>query len=245
MLKRYKWQEHTKCPRCLQDNEDTQHVLKCQGADTAELWENEMKKLEEWMQEHNIHSEIRKLITLNLNKWCRGSHINYNPSNPYLQLAASEQEQIGWFPFILGFWSKQISKCQRDHMESQASAKSPQLLLSKAQRKIWHIAWMMWDHRNKFLHEENKSYHPNEIIGIDREIRQEWSMNLDQIPPTYAALFSGTLEQKLKKQHSAKIRWLTTIWSLREIHTPDYLTNVQHTIEPMTRYRYIQWKENN
>ena len=129
-------------------------------------------------------------------------------------------------------------------MQEQRHLKSPQLLLSKVQRRVWHIAWKIWEHRNKFLHETNHSYHPTEIIAINAEIEQEWNRNLEDIPREHSALFSGMLQAIIRKTHTAKLRWLTTIWSLREVTNPHYLTTNSQITDPMTRHRYQRWKEN-
>ena len=101
----------------------------------------------------------------------------------------------------------------------------------------------MWEHRNKFLHETNFSYHPQEIIEINREVENEWNTNLNGLPTTYSTLFTGTLEAKISKTHRMKLKWLTTVWALRETHTPDYFTTTAAIADPMTRYRYLKWKE--
>ena len=127
---------------------------------------------------------------------------------------------------------------------SNQSNKSPQLLLSKLQRCIWLIAWKSWEHRNKFLHEENKSYHPEEIKLIKKEIDQEWTTGLDKIPQQYAQLFSGKLEDILKKKHNAKLKLLTTAWSLQEAHATDCFLTTPTISDPLIRYRNLRWKEN-
>ena len=118
------------------------------------------------------------------------------------------------------------------------SPKSTILLLSKVQQRIWQIAWDIWEHRNKFLHEENKSYHPTETKAINKEIEQEWHRKLDKLPSKYTSLFSGTLEAKLKQQHVVKLKWLATIWSLREIYDTNDLSTTSTIADPMTRHRY-------
>ena len=244
MLKIYKWQTHTKCPRCLQDNETTEHVLRCQGEQTQEIWESELPVLELWMKKNNIHSELISITTHGIKAWLENDIIQITPSNRHLQRALCHQQQIGWFNFILGFWSKNFLQCQQEHLQQRNSEKSPYLLLASVQRKIWKIAWDIWEHRNKFLHETNHSYHPTEKRAIDKEIAHEWEKQLDGLPRQYLTLFHGTLQQKHAKSHTAKLKWLTTIWTLREMVNPNYFTQVHHDIDPMTRHRYLAWKDN-
>ena len=168
----------------------------------------------------------------------------YLPSNESVQQAQHEQNNMGWFPFILGFWSKQFLQCQTDHMKDMQSKKSPILLLSKLQRWIWHIAWKAWEHRNTVLHEDQNSYHPKEIKLINNKIKQEWELGADAIPQQFWPLFGGRLEALMKKKHTAKLKWITTIWSLWETYSKDYFQHNQSCVDPLTRYRYMRWKEN-
>ena len=193
MLQRYKWQNHTKCPRCLADNETTRHVLQCRGAGVATIWEEELTALDAWMLQNKVHSELKKLIIKGIEAWVYKTPITYSPSNQHLQRAQKLQDRIGWFPFLLGFWADSFFKCQQEYMQEQRHLKSPQLLLSKVQRRVWHIAWKLWEHRNKFLHETNHSYHPTEIIAISAKIEKEWKRNLEDIQREHSVFFSGTL----------------------------------------------------
>ena len=244
MLRRYRWQDHTRCPRCNQDNESTQHILQCQGDGVQTLLREEITSLEKWMEEHKCHSELTQLICTRLGDLCRQTCTIYHPSNQLLQKAMNEQRHLGWFQFILGFWSRNFYNCQKEHMASQQSNKSPQLLLTKLQRRIWHIAWKAWEHRNNFLHEDNNSYHPEEIKLIKKEIEQEWGKGLEAIPQQYGQLFQGSMESLLKKKHTAKLKWLTTVWSLREAQRSDYFLTIPTIADPLTWYRYMRWKDN-
>ena len=140
---------------------------------------------------------------------------------------------------------KTISSSQQQHHLDNHIIRSPKLLLSQLQRKIWHIAWQLWEHRNLFLHDTNKSYHPQEIQAIDKEIRNEWTRGLDQLPQKYATLFTGTLKHKLQSSHRDKLKWLTSIWALTEMQQPNYFTLISTDTDPLTRYRYLKWKEYN
>jgi hypothetical protein len=62
MLRIYKHQSHSKCPRCLQDNETTDHVLRCQEPGAAALWKQSMIDLERWMTTNYGHPELIKII---------------------------------------------------------------------------------------------------------------------------------------------------------------------------------------
>ena len=44
-LERWKEQTHSKCPRCLQDNETVEHVVHCQHEDATLTWDQGIEKI--------------------------------------------------------------------------------------------------------------------------------------------------------------------------------------------------------
>ena len=179
-----------------------------------------------------------------MNNWRNHTKSKYQPSNHHMIQAHADQNRIGWDSFIEGFWSKSFNECQSEHLTHINNTKSSLLLLSKAQRRIWKIAWHLWNHHNAILHDKNKSFHPSEIQNIDKELQFEWDKNIDTLPSSYPSLFPGTLQSLLSKTHANKLNWLITVWSVRELFNPLYFSNnVNSNAEPMSRYRYLSWKQ--
>ena len=83
------------------------------------------------------------------------------------------------------------------------------------QRKIWHIAWTLWTHRNNVLHSDGKTIHQYETTLLDQEISKEWRRQ-HSLPNQYAHMFNGTLQQRLLSTIQQKQRWLATIWAAQE-----------------------------
>jgi hypothetical protein len=112
MLKHYKHQQHCKCPRCLEDNEDTSHVIQCSHPDALSLWSQSLDTLEHWMTQNHGHPELIKLILLGLRKWQFKEYIPYNYEilDPLLIKAYRSQRRLGWKLFIEGYWAKS-GKC--------------------------------------------------------------------------------------------------------------------------------------
>ena len=243
MLVKYKYQAHDNCPRCGQPHETTAHLLQCKGNGVELVWQDELQKLTEWMETQNLHPEIRSIIINHLQQWRINQPLTYTPSNPTLQQALYEQTHIGQLQFLDGFWSRKFETCQKKHLSNIKSLQSSQLLLSKTQRRIWKVAWILWEHRNNFLHDRNKSFHPKEIKDIQREIECEWKKGLSFLSKKYTPLFSRSLQQLLELSHINKLHWLATVWTAREIHNPVYLYENTESAEPLTRHRYLKWKE--
>jgi hypothetical protein len=69
MLRIYRFQNHSKCPRCELDNENTNHVLRCRHPEASALWDTSVEDLEQWMLSNNRHPELVELIILSLTNW--------------------------------------------------------------------------------------------------------------------------------------------------------------------------------
>ena len=163
MLVKYKYQSHDNCPRCSQPHKTTSHLLQCKGFGVDLLRNDEINKLKDWIETQNLHQEIQDIIIHFLQQWRNHKSPTFKPSNPILQAAMHEQRHICHLQFIEGFWSTKFNQCQTHHLKNINTTQSSQLLLSKVQRRIWKVAWSLWAHRNNFLHDRNKSFHPQEI----------------------------------------------------------------------------------
>jgi hypothetical protein len=222
MLQRYRHQKHSKCPRCLSDNETVHHVLQCTHDEAKHIWNQSLENLETWMTNNHGHPELIELIILCLNKWHDQELIpyDYDILEPSLVQAYKQQRRLGWASFIEGYWSSYWRHCQSDYLKGLQSRKSSLLWISRVQRRIWLIAWELWEHRNSQLHNKGNTIHSYEMQELDIEIRNEWGSGLDQLPQTYTHLFDGSLENRITDNVHQKLMWLISVWTARdnEIH---------------------------
>lgn len=131
-----------------------------------------------------------------------------------------KQRRIGWTSFIEGYWAKEWRLCQDQYLKQIKSQRSSILWMSRVQRRIWIIAWNLWEHRNRHLHNDGKTIHSVELTSLDAEIRTEWDMGLGQLPPKYSYLFNGSIQQRIEDTVKHKLMWINSLWAARdnEIH---------------------------
>ena len=96
---------------------------------------------------------------------------------------------------------------------------------------------------NQYLHDTNNLFHPQEIQNINYEITYERNKGLDTLFPSYASILSEPLIALLAKTHIQKLNWLTTVWTVRELNNNAYFLETQTDFDPLTRYRYLRWKQ--
>jgi hypothetical protein len=197
MLQIYKHQKHSKCQCFMMDNEDTVHILQCPHHDATNLWNQSIAQLEQWMINNQGHPKLIELIVLGLQSWHSSLvlPLEYDILEPFLQIAYRKQRCIGWRSFIEGFWTTEWRICQTEYPSQYNSQKSCILWISRVQRKIWHIAWSMWDQPNEYLHHKGETIHAFEMRALDSEINTEWDTGIDQLPLSYNYLFQGLKQQ--------------------------------------------------
>ena len=244
MLERYKYQDHSNCPRCNSPQEGTTHVLQCKAVEAVSIWNEELESLSQWMAEKHISWDLSNMIINELKRWLGENLTPYHPVSEIAKQAQAEQHMIGWRNFIDGFWSNKFQQCQEIYHNETNCKKSAQLLLMQTQRKIWMIAWRLWTERNTHLHETRKSIHPQDEEHLNDEIAYEHNKGRDSLARGYQSMFNNPLETILSRTLTQKISWLFNIWAAREADYPAYLSlpPIDHPSTSL-RQRYIQWKQ--
>lgn len=91
-------------------------------------------------------------------------------------------------------------------------------LFTLFQRRIWQIAWDLWEHRNNLLHNEGNRAHRKEVEDLNSAIESEWEKGRDTLPQCYNSLFNTTLQILLDKSQHSKQQWLNSVWTARWHH---------------------------
>ena len=68
MSRRKEWL-HSKYPRCDYIEEDSAHVIRCQGTGASSIWERAIKELERWLKSISTAENIIRAICLRLESW--------------------------------------------------------------------------------------------------------------------------------------------------------------------------------
>jgi hypothetical protein len=107
------------------------------------------------------HPELVELIILGLNIWHKNDRfpLTYKTLEPDLLKAWTQQRSLGWTSFIEGLWTLEWLSFQEQYLQHINSQKSSILWISRAQRRIWLIAWNLWElHNNFYIMTEKKQF---------------------------------------------------------------------------------------
>jgi hypothetical protein len=76
-----------------------------------------------------------------------------------LPAVVQKQDAIGWQSFLEGRPSVGWSEVQHRYYEFLDSRRTGLRWLTALIQKLWDVAWDMWDHRNRVLHDQNIRSH--------------------------------------------------------------------------------------
>ncbi len=91
------------------------------------------------------------------------------------------------------------------------SRKSSQRWTSELIKKLWNVAWDMWEQQNEALHKSNLN---QELIlekDINDKIRQIYSVGIGQLARVDFGLMKHPLEHQLQLPFNTKQQWVASI----------------------------------
>ena len=155
MLRLKKW-THDQCPRCGVADEDTKHVVNCQDPRAKDVWTKSLAELAVWMKKEKTHPGIRAAIIGYLKAWqADGPPPNLVGQQFFdVPVAIANQNTIGWQAMMDGSLAQGWQSSQQRYYEYIRSKKTGLRWTSALIRKLWQIAWDMWEHRNGILHDK-------------------------------------------------------------------------------------------
>jgi hypothetical protein len=204
MMLRRKERETDACPRCGEP-EDVEHVWRC-AQDTAELWDRALSDLQSWFNNSDIHPAISALIIEGLQRWRHNDKVDISQfCIPWIRELARKQGECGWRNFFEGMLLRDWYHAICNHFQTIHSKKSPQRWISALIRKMWQIAWDLWEHCNRFLHDKDTT-----IISVqtDAKIMKEFQICARQLDHATISLFRPGVQAIVSKPLDVKLQWL-------------------------------------
>jgi hypothetical protein len=168
-MKIWKKRETDKCPRCGKP-EDSSHVWICDQLGALDIWNTAVLDLDQWMVSAQTDPDIRETIIHNLSNWYTG-HQPHNPLNGKTLLAFDQQSDIGWNVSIEGWISFEWAAKQEEYYKFLGSRRTGRRWVIALIKKLWQIAWDLWQHCNSMLYEQENDVLQKESEQLNRRIR--------------------------------------------------------------------------
>jgi hypothetical protein len=211
MMHQRKERQTPNCPRCGQV-EDVQHIWVCKH-DTRKIWDKALENLRSWMMTQGTHPDVIANIIKGLSGWHNGTTEKLFSAVPWIQQALDNQDKSGWRNFFEGFLVDDWRTAQDRYYARIGSRRSSRRWLSALIRKMWQIAWDLWEHRNGYLHNEEN----NLISGeVNQKIFAEFQLGCKQLDKNTRALFQLGLSAILQKPLDIRVQWVRRVQAARE-----------------------------
>ncbi len=151
-MKRWKEWEEDSCPRCGLP-EDAQHVWRCKGTGTEEVWNKALLELEHLLHRLDTDPTMSHIILTYLRGWWSGIGIEYEAPRAF-QALIQAQAVVGWGRFFEGWLVKAWAERQQRYYNIIKSTRTGRRWAMAIILKLWNTAWDMWEHRNEILHKK-------------------------------------------------------------------------------------------
>jgi len=137
--------------------------------------------------------------------------MNLSTETPATRTPMEDQEAIGkqyiWDGWLSCEWQEQ----QDQTWKWMRSRKSSRCWTSELIKKLWEVAWDMWDQWNEALHESNLNCELILEKDINNHIRNIYVVGPNKLAQTDLSLMRKPLEHQLQLPLGTKQQWVATI----------------------------------
>lgn len=118
---------------------------------TPQVWETSLATLQSWMEAEDTDPDLSSLLLAMLRSW--RSDQTLSSSIPYgLSSFYQQQVELGDSALFSGWLAIEWESCQQAYLTFIHSRKPGKRWVTQIIKKLWNIAWDLWEHRNGILH---------------------------------------------------------------------------------------------
>ena len=169
VLRRNEWSS-SQCPRCQSGEEDTVHVWLCPHAEAQALRQQGIDRLRAHLAEEKTAPDLTDIILHHLSQWLHLPDLPTPPIHRSLRDLVRKQDAAGWQLPFTGFWYEDWCSAQQQFYDLTGSGKTGRRWLASVIRLLWDIAYSLWEHRNKMLHDHKSRNHQLTLVARIRAI---------------------------------------------------------------------------
>ena len=206
----------SECPRCPEQHEDPPHISNCPAPSATLRWEKALTALDVWMTAHHTMPELTTAILRCLHEWKHP-----NPSRRFtraaittrygLRAAILEQDDIGWYNFLMGRLSVRWRDVQHRYYEWLQRRNTGKAWLQALIKKVWEVSWDMWDHRNEVRTTTITPATMRETENLNEQIIEQFEEGAAGLGQKDHHLLAKPLAHVLGYDLDHKSQWLESI----------------------------------
>jgi hypothetical protein len=194
-----------RCTMCSEP-ETVLHVYQCQSEGHQREWDRCIQELRKELIEHLTDPTIVEQLCQGLNLWQKGELVGDHS-------LLKKQSLIGWDGILEGVLGIHWQHQQEAYLTAKQSKKSGIQWSMMVIRKLWKIAWSLWQYRNTQEHAkdmDNEWSRLKEAVDAELEVGHQGIVGLD-------VLFrQQEIEKALRGQHGYTRAWLRNVKTRRQ-----------------------------
>lgn len=189
------------------------HVIRCQHPDAVTIFHTTLHNLELWLTKRQTHPDLRHTILGMLRSWYdnRPWNLPY-VADPVTRSALAAQIQLGPHALIDGLLHSSWTTVQSQYYRSLGSRRTGFRWHSQLVRRIWEIAWTLWDHREAVRRSPESLSLARQHDEANGHILLLFSRACE-FPPSAARWFSRSPDALFAETLDRKRLWLEAVRS--------------------------------
>lgn len=214
-MRKWKFWDHDKCPRCACTNEDVAHVWTCPSA--SDVRDSAIDDFISNLDTIGTRPDIARVLTACIPAWLRSEPIpTLNLLDDDLAEAILHQTTLGWHQLMLGRIATDWGNVQSDYTTPSSPYMTNSLWRKQLILSIWDLSWKLWDNRNDILHSQESLVEAYDMKKVNALIRSEWRAGPGELDPIDRAQFQSlSLPSLLSKTSEDRRNWLRYIQTAR------------------------------
>jgi hypothetical protein len=128
---------------------------------------------------------------------------------------------------------------QQEYLEFLGRRNTGRKWVRELIKKLWGVAWDMWEHRNGILHDTVTPAKLRKIIAVNTKIQEEFDMGTIGLLPRDIHWVSQPITTVLRYDLQVKAQWLESVTLARERYTAR--NELNHDAMRMQRELMDQW----
>jgi hypothetical protein len=153
-------------------------------------------------------------IIQGLNQWRRDERSEWSSYPEWLRNIILKQSSCGWRNFFEGFLIQEWREAMVKQLHKIGSSRSPKRWMSALIRRLWQIAWDLWEHRNGYLHAKDDSLL---IRQTNEKIKYQFILGTATLDGNSRTLFRIGVAALLKKPMDVKQQWVKRVELARQL----------------------------
>ena len=216
----WRMSDDSRCPDCNGLGEDAAHLMVCPNRQRRQLLEEQIRKLEDWMESHYTDPELGRMVGQYLRGRSRRKFASLSCNSRQLLILAKTQDMIGWRNFTEGKLTRYFRVVQKRYLSHAGASLTVDSWLKAFISKLMEMTHGMWIFRCISKHHRTKgSLVLASKAKLFKEIERQLAMGEEAIAEEDRWMLEVDVAQLRDSTLEEQQYWLHAIEAARQAGT--------------------------